>query len=102
MRGFRSPSDKRPLVLLLGWLGSKHQHLNKYTRMWQVREELGWLPPSTGRAAVLCVVSSVALKLPAVGPVLLLMAASCRGCRAASGACVVGRYQVLCQPSTPA
>lgn len=35
MRGFRSPSDKRPLVLLLGWLGSKHQHLNKYTRMWQ-------------------------------------------------------------------
>lgn len=68
MRGFRSPGDKRPLVLLLGWLGSKHQHLNKYTRMWQVRDELSWLPPSSVRAAVLCFVSCVARNLPAVAP----------------------------------
>ncbi len=40
----------RPAVLLLGWLGSRDQHFNKYARLYQVRRSVQKLGARGGRA----------------------------------------------------
>jgi hypothetical protein len=44
--------EARPVVLLLGWLGSKTQHVQKYRLMWEVGGEHGRQPPHSPTAAL--------------------------------------------------